>query len=310
MLLSVRLLPKSRLTPFTTSYKGLASLLKELPRHVAGLLLLPLTPLAPGRSDVTSTPVCSQDILQPTCQTLNFTPLQVGSTSGLSVRLRDIHRVNAANIYGYYFEVAPSDTYMRWSSVGNRLYEIQSGNDDTGLKSNTDSKVLPATWHLSIDKDGNLFDPWTLWKYVGFELSDVEIVTGKKGAKPWMLSFRRRGAKFVKEEQAAEDNYKQRVSFAKRLMQVSTPLPPPALPTIILTVARRRVSATSSDGAGRPAKTRISSAASLASSSSGSSIGKSDRAPKTLVKVNPVASTPLVKLMGPAPKRGPGPRDS
>jgi hypothetical protein len=218
--------------------------------------------------------------------------------NGLKVGPRAFETVNASFTYCYVLtvDIGPpaikSQRRLGPSKVQNTLYELRINDDKTGIRSNTDSKLFPSTWHLSIGKDGKPLDPWTVWEQAGFEASGIEIITGKQGAKPWLLSFRRRDATVIQEEKAAVDNYNRRFEIAQQLMQLSSPRALPTPKSQIPASARRRSCDKGSTDTSSPRKRRISSAGSLASSSSShSSIGKTDKAPKTLVRVSSVAST-------------------
>jgi len=151
----------------------------------------------------------------------------------------------------YLFHIVLADpstgSVSTFDRVDNTLYELQSVRDkSTGLHSNTNSRISPATWHLSIEQNsvieslnGRPLDPWDLWIQSSFDIAKVEVITGPKAAKPWLLNYRRRDDNVIREEEAAEISYQARVDLAKRTIQDSLSPPIPASPGHTLAAARR-----------------------------------------------------------------------
>jgi len=84
--------------------------------------------------------------------------------NGLRVGERKLQLMNGSTAYRYTFQIQVSH-----KAVNNSLYETKFERDNTGLRSNTDSKLFRSTWHLSILKNGKITDPWDLWEQAGFE---------------------------------------------------------------------------------------------------------------------------------------------
>jgi hypothetical protein len=144
--------------------------------------------------------------------------------NGLQVQMKEF-AYTRCKYYVFSVDVPSWATSIRRT---NDLNKIRLGYSEPGVApiSNTDAGWKKATWHVSIAKNDAPIDPWQLWEEAGFDIADVEVVTGRGGAKPWLLSFRRRCSAIPQINPAAAKQYKEMVATTRKLLQMS--LPPPA----------------------------------------------------------------------------------